>query len=84
MKTRSWNELEKSIAESLNFMQTADFRYVLYNLADYVSNFLNSNRLAFYLKQTIDHRVSARNQQQDNLVNLRKMLKDEHMESTKL
>jgi len=84
MKTRSWNELEKSIAESLNFMQTADFRYVLYNLADYVSNFLNSNRLAFYLKQTIDHRVSTRNQQQDNLVNLRKILKDEHMESTKL
>ena len=84
MKTRSWNELEQSIAQSLNFMQTPNFRTLLYNIADYVNNLLNPEQLALHLKEFIEYRIKTKDQYQSDLINLRKMLKDEKVESTEL
>lgn len=80
MKTRSWNELYPSIAQSLNFMQTPDYRALHHNIAEYVANILTPDRLAPHLKQIIQHRIQTQDQHQQDLIDIRKMLKDEKME----
>ena len=78
MKTRSWNELDTTIAMSLNFMQTPDSRPLFHNIADYVTNILMPDALAVRLKRIIEYRIETQDQNQSGLINLRKMLKDEY------
>ena len=84
LKTRSWNELEKSIAQSLNFMQTPKCRDLFYNVSDYTTQVLDPSKLALLLKKAITDRLQTRSQDEQQIIALRKILKDEDMESDQL
>ena len=72
MKTTSWYDIDKTLAESLNFLQTNNCRQMLYSLANFCQSVLNPSALAGMLEEKVHHRLATRESNHEILQEIRK------------
>ena len=70
-----WRDLDKTLSQILNFLQSSTCRDLLYDLADYSNNVLCPNNLAKHLKEKVLARRANRTAHQQPLDEIRKHLK---------
>jgi hypothetical protein len=70
-----WRDLDKTLSQILNFLQSSTCRDLLYDLADYSNNVLCPNNLAKHLKEKVLARRDNRTAHQQPLDEIRKHLK---------
>ena len=73
-RTRSWHDIDRTLSESLNFLQTNAGRDSLMTLADYVQSVLDPKSLSEILKEKVEYRLSTRNQTKNTLQEIRQSI----------
>ena len=73
-----WRDLNRTLSQVLNYLQTAQCRPVLHQVADYCSNILCPDNLANFLKERVMFRKTHRATNQKPLDEIRTILKQMH------
>jgi len=71
-RTNSWYDIDKTLSQSLNFLQTKSSRQSLMALADYAQSVLDPKALSNTLKEKVEYRLGTRNQTKNALQEIRK------------